>query len=335
MKLASYDLELDDLADLAGDFQAIKFATTENWIRRQWLRVADELGFREALERQLHRTARRRRLITSESLGVFARWFATKHQPNHDPEQARVRALCLAQIRQAMPTNRWLVDIDSRRLPESACFTPLEFVRGSSPLPASALERMMIRAIKPAVQPRRRAFQADVTASFFHDKDDRRARGCAYPVKLALGTFPYVYGRNLGAEPPGLFWSSEDKYRPAVEGMRIAASMWTQVGNLSQDARIVVAHYQQFRKQTSALLDQALPGARDKRTGVLRRGVKPLTSPRGSISAKGYNLTLRAFAAFFAARRAYLKAPASLSPEARRALRANPDPILRQQLRVA
>ncbi len=115
----------------------------------------------------------------------------------------------------------------------------------------------------------------------------------------------------------------------------IASSMWSQAGNLAQDARIVVAHYQRFRKNAGQVLDRKAPGSRDSKTGLMRRGLRPITSVRGVLSAKGHNLTLRAFAAFFAARRAYLSAPESLSPEARKALRNNPDPILRQHLRVA
>ena len=62
-----------------------------------------------------------------------------------------------------------------------------------------------------------------------------------------------------------------------------------------------------------------------------------LINIRGTLSPKGYNLTLRAFAAFFAARRAYLNASSSFNSSAkvRNALRANPDPILRRQLRAA
>lgn len=334
MKLTHYDLELDDLADLAGTFQARKFADTENWIRRQWSRLADELGFREALDRQLYQRSRRRRLVNAESLAVFSRWFETRVQPKRDPEQARVRALCLAAIRRS-PGSRWLTDLDSQNLPESACFIPMENTQGSSKVPSHPAERLMMRVMRPAVQPRSRAFRSDVTASFFHDPDPRRGEGCSYRVKLSLGTFPYVYGRNLGLEPPALFWASEGKFRPAVEAMRIASSMWSQAGNLAQDARIVVAHYQRFRKNAGQVLDRKAPGSRDSKTGLMRRGLRPITSVRGVLSAKGHNLTLRAFAAFFAARRAYLSAPESLSPEARKALRNNPDPILRQQLRVA
>ena len=239
MNLSDYAPELDDLADLAGDFQPLRYEQTQNWIRRQWSRVADDLGFREQLERHLHNTPKRRLLISADSLRVFSRWFETRVQPQRDPEQARVRHQCLSALRRSYTTNLWLPELDSQRLPESACFTP-EGMTGSSPIPRNPFEERILRSMAPTVQPRRRAFRSDVTASFFHDRDSRRPEGCNYRVKLALGTFPYVYGRNLGAEPPGLFWASVHSPgnggRPAVEAMRIAASMWTQQGNLAQDA---------------------------------------------------------------------------------------------------
>ncbi|MGB1015941.1 MAG: hypothetical protein ACPG4T_17520, partial [Nannocystaceae bacterium] len=149
-----------------------------------------------------------------------------------------------------------------------------------------------------------------------------------------LGTWPYVYGRQLSTPAPGLLWAPSGEWSPAVEGMRTAAAFWTQTGNLRQDARVVLRQYKRFRKMTAIALDRKVPGARDPRSGELRQAIPRLVTPRASIDATGYNLVLRSFAAFFAARRAFLNAPRAFSPATYRAIEVNPDPILRDTLGI-
>jgi hypothetical protein len=60
-----------------------------------------------------------------------------------------------------------------------------------------------------------------------------------------------------------------------------------------------------------------------------------VNGPRGFICAAAYNHVQERFAAFFALRRALLRARKSLSPELRKVLIANPDPCVKQQLGIA
>jgi hypothetical protein len=59
-----------------------------------------------------------------------------------------------------------------------------------------------------------------------------------------------------------------------------------------------------------------------------------LNGPRGFICADAYNFIQRRFAAFFAMRRALLRAQKKLSRELRALVDANPDPCLRQHLNL-
>ncbi len=326
--LLLYGLEIDDLADLAGDFNATKFEENEQWILRQWRRYADVLGFRRALDRHLQRKSPRKRMVNADALQAFKQWHRQQSHDGRDPELARVRAGALKHLRKLSPSNLWLPAIDSADLPESACYTPYD-LRGEA---VSGDPLVRVLGMRPAVQPRKRVFRPDVTASFYHEQDPRRPpEGCSYLVKLSLGTFPYVYGRQL-AQPPGMQWAPTGNFDPAAIAMRFAASMWSQTGNLSQDARVVAKQYQHFRRWTAKALDRHTRDARDPKTGKLKRAIPRVVDARGSLNAKGYTLVLKAFAAFFAARRAYLRSPRTFTPATYRAIRQNPDPLLRDAL---
>jgi len=334
-----YDLQLDDLADLADDFEASTHAGVENWVKAQWQRTANVLGFRESFDR-LARGRRRSRDYSTSAVGLRAFYaYLTRLDGATEPDLARIRHQSLTALRRIDPANLWITDIDSRRLPESACFdAPGQVVRDERPGP---IEQLLF-STAPAVQvmPRKRVFKSDVSASYFHPKDKQDPAGkprdvgpCIYRVRLSLGTFPFVYGDNL-ADPTGLYWYSHKDWRPALEAMRIASRFWTQEGNLAQDARTVLRQYKHFRITTARILNRRLPGGRDARTGVLRPANKRkrVAAPRGPIHVNAYNSVLYSFAAFFAARRAYLRAPRALSPETWRAVKANPDPVLHEQL---
>lgn len=338
--LALYDLDLDQLADTAGDFDATNFEASERFVRKQWYRYADAFRFRKLLDRQLAQRDRRRSFVNAEALTAFATWHRTQPQKHPNPELARVRYAALMSIRQSQQ-QRWLTDIISTELPESGCvdssgsFDPKPPPRAQ---PSSPLRRIlnMQQEASLAVQPRERIFRADVTRSYFHDKDERRGRDCVYPVKLSLGTFPYVYGGQLGSRAPGLQWASHGEWQPAVEAMRIASGFWSQTSNLRQDARLVVAQWRRFRQRTARVLDRHLPGARDPATGIIKTRVaeQTINAPHGLLSVRAYRLVLGNFAAFFAARRAFLRSPLAFVPATQKAIHENPDPVLRDALEM-
>lgn len=338
--LALYDLDLDALADTAGTFDATDFEASERFVRKQWYRYADGLGFRKLLDRQLSQRDRRRSFVNAEGLNAFATWYRTQPHKRRNPERARVRYACLMHIRQHHP-QRWMTDLVSTDLPETGCYEDPELEPTMQPAPvepASALMRILSRNTQqyvPAVQPRARVFRADVTRSYFHDRDERRPEQCVYPVKLSLGTFPWVYGRQLGPLAPGLQWDSHGEWQPAIEAMRIASSFWSQTGNLRQDARIVVAQWRKFRQRTARVLDRHLPGARDPRTGAIRSRVsseQTINAPHGLLATRAYRMILGNFAAFFAARRAFVQHPLAFVPATWTAIEQNPDPVLREAL---
>ena len=59
------------------------------------------------------------------------------------------------------------------------------------------------------------------------------------------------------------------------------------------------------------------------------------TGPRGAVAASAYNYIKRCFAAFFCARRAFVRAFERLPAEARDAFARNPDPCARQLREMA
>ncbi|MGB1016527.1 MAG: hypothetical protein ACPG4T_20490 [Nannocystaceae bacterium] len=340
--LALYDLDLDALADTAGTFDATDFEASERFVRKQWLRYADTFGFRPVFDRQLKQRARRS-FVSQEGLEAFATWHRAQPQKNRTPELARIRYACMMELRRTHP-QRWLTDLLSTDLPERACLNigdntgagPAAPVRETPVMRLLRRGRTQPTAVAPAVQPQHRVFRADVTSSYYHDKDERRADGCVYPVRLSLGTFPYVYGRQLGSRAPGLQWASHGEWQPAVEAMRIASAYWSQLGNMRQDARVVVAQWRKFRQHTARVLDRNLPGSRDPRTGALKGRVtdQTINAPRGLLNTKAYRLVLGNFAAFFAARRAFVQAQLSFIPDTWAAIERNPDPLLRDALEM-
>ncbi len=381
--LGCYDGELNTLADLAGDFDAASEGDRLRWIVEQWRRVAKSIGWSAALSDALGGVAHLSdaSVVETAALQAFDNWLAQRQSDSsrRDPTHARTR-LARAQIRHTAleeieriglgRRNLWRVDIPSTKLPNRACYdarrpdpeaTPTITARRSEPsraAPSSAApssvaprasNRTLAMALRlpvreaPADRHMFRAFRADVAPSYFGPRYAMPAVGCSYPVILSLGTFPYVYGGALGLRPPGLEWETGRPWRPATIGMRLAASFWSPVGNLGQDARVVVAQYTHFRKTTdrvltrvAALTDEraAIVGKTYRKNGLLTvyQGSETMTrvnGPRGAVSVRAYNHVKQSFAAFFAARRAFLRARESLSPAARSALARNPDPCVR------
>ncbi|MCA9716407.1 MAG: hypothetical protein KC468_17175 [Myxococcales bacterium] len=258
--------------------------------------------------------------------------------------------------------NRWRPFIASKSLPSSAC---VDLNASEAPSPAgpgkvvtarSASTSTVVGTIKLApvnrgpgsfTQPQRsfRAFRADTAPGYFGDTIDvQESTDCDYPVILSLGLFPYVYGNDLGGAGPGLMWAIGRPWAPARLGLAVMASFWDATANLSQDARVVAAQYVHFRRTTDQVL-ASVPAASSERYRpvvgqVYRRGgllhafqgaleLQRFHGPRGALSAAAYNFCKRRFAAFFSARRAYLRAYSSLEQSAREAIERNPDPCTR------
>ena len=372
--LSCYDGELNALADLAGDFDAASPADTHRWIGAQWRSVANALGWSRPLERSflaLQAFAEggvpAPHLTEKAALDAFEDWHLDRPIVSRGLTLAQRRELARVQttVIDKLDTNgrgtlnRWRPYISSTSLPNKAC-VDLNAVGTVTPQGPGGIRaaRVTVRA-KPlmaafASAPRSatyfRAFRSDTAPSYFADKSTpENMSECDYPVVLSLGTFPYVYGGVLGSYAPGLTWTTST-HSPARRGMTVAASFWQAEPNLSQDARVVVAQYRHFRATTDRVLaGVATPPAENHRPivgEVHRRGgllhvyqgaleLARFQGPRGVLAASSYNYIKLRFAAFFAARRAYLRARASLSPAARSAIARNPDPCLRATPRLA
>lgn len=367
--LSCYDGELNALADIAGDFDASSPADTKRWVDSQWRSVATALGWDAPLERSfvaLQAYAEggvpAPHLVEKAALDAFEDWHL--EQPSmvrglsapQQREMARVRALCLDKLDAfgVGTLNRWRPYVSSTSLPESACVNmnthapPIGGpggIRGrAGQRRASRLPLMAALANPPADELRFRAFRSDTAPSYFGPKSSPESVSeCDFPVVLSLGTFPFVYGGVLGSHPPGMQWMTKT-HSPARRGIKIAASFWQPEANLAQDARVVVAQYRHFRATTDRVLtDVAAPSPETHRPvvgEVYRRGglleafqgsleMARYQGPRGVVAASSYNYIKRRFAAFFAARRAFLRSYASLSPAARSAVARNPDPCAR------
>ena len=161
---------------------------------------------------------------------------------------------------------------------------------------------------------------------------------------LHLGTFPWVYSTRLENVGPGMRWPWLGT-GPALEGLQFAVSMLEPRSNLQQDARQVAAIVRHFSKHTAPLLarlpvyqpGRAVPGGLYRQGGLLHvhQGslhVAGLDGPRGRIAASAYNYIVRRFAAFFAVRRATLRALPSLGLELQQLARDSADPCLRQHV---
>lgn len=334
--LDCYGDDIRALADTVGGFDAASPADSARWYRAQWARVSRTLHWNQALP------ALEGDIDSAETaaLGAFERWLrrrqAERGEINDARAQVRYRVLDAIEGAFQKTGNAWRTNIPSRLLPGGACY-------GDNAAPLSP-DREMMRAFGVRSTPKRshRAFRADVAPSYFGPRHSTRPNGCEYPVVLSLGTYPYVYGGVLGLEPPGLRWSAGPAWRPAHAAMRIASRFWRPEWNLAQDARIVILQFRHFRRTTAPFL-QSVPTAPAGRSRVRARvfrdggrlrstGALSLTrvrAPRGDLSASAYNYCLDGFAAFFAARRAFLRSLHALSPAAARAVATNPDTCMR------
>ena len=329
--LTCYGDDINALADVASDFDLRSTMGVTTWLRREWQAIAEALGFAQqfaAMPTSIPTTNDRIAAMNAIGLAAFERSLQA-HGATASAEQARVQSAILRQLAAAArhTGELWRVAADPTTLQTGACYS-----EGARSL---------------------RAFYPDTAPGYFGDgwpgPPPRAESACGWttPLVLHLGTFPWVYSTRLENIGPGMRWPSLGT-SPALEGLQFAVSMLEPRSNLQQDARQVAAIVGHFVKHTAPLLarlpvyqpGRAKPGRLYRHGGLLHvhQGslhVAGLDGPRGRIAAPAYNYIVRRFAAFFAVRRATLRALPSLGPELQQLARGSADPCLRQHVQEA
>jgi hypothetical protein len=350
MTLSCYRAELDGFADLAGDFDFLSTQERESWLARQWGRMADAGGWRAELDLTVQKLTQSQVGLVSlyaSAVAAFTAFIRREREDASRSARATVRSQVLLALRSKNSAAQWRVEAAVESLPSGACYpraqwkpkTDLAAKEGEKKAPAKEV------SVLPA-----RAFLEDAGPSYFWTPAPTTLLlnlGCGWdtPLRLSLGTFPWVYGDRLQAPAPGLAWKSNDKDDPAPLALRIAAGLWHAEGNLDTDAREVVSAWTHWRATTRPLVEvlPAWPADAPESGAVYRDGERlrvhegddrlvGVNGPRGFICVAAYNFIQEQFAAFFAMRRAALRARKNLSPELRQALIDNPDPCVRQQI---
>ncbi len=326
--LTCYGRDIEALADLAGDFDLRSPVDTRSWFRQTAEAMIDGIGASQQLAAELERRRGAHEWVTTTGEAIMAAFMARMRQtrPAVTDRQAATQAAVLEQLITAgrRRGELWRVTVDPTTLASGACY---DDERGGSA----------------------RAFYPDTAPGYFGDgwpgPPPRAESRCGWetPLVLHLGTFPWVYSSRLDAIGPGLRWISPTG-APAVEAFRVAASFLQPETNLQQDARQVVTIYRHFAAQTAPLISR-LPTYQPGRTAVgqlyqragllhVHQGslhVASLDGPRGRLPAPAYNYIVQRFAAFFAVRRAALRALA-WAPEMKRLMVNTSDPCLRAQV---
>ena len=324
--ISYYGDNIKALADLAGDFELRSSMDVMTWYRREWLAIADALGFAQqfaAMPTAIPTTDDRIAAMNAVGLAAFERSLQGRTAGASD-EQARVQSAALRQLTASARTTGelWRVTADPTTLPAGACYSD-----GGRSL---------------------RAFYPDTAPGYFGDgwpgPPPRAESACGWttPLVLHLGTFPWVYSTRLESTGPGMRWPTSG---PVLEGLQVAVSMLEPRTNLQQDARQVAAIFHHFITHTAPLLahvpdhraGRVEPGRLYHRGGLLHvhQGslhIAGLDGPRGHIAAPAYNYIIRRFADFFAVRRATLRALPKLSPEIQRLAKDSADPFLRRHV---
>ncbi len=325
--LHCYGADIEALADLAGDFDLRSPIDTRTWYRKTWESIAEILGFPQQLAAELDRQRGAREWVTATGEAGMTAFMMRMRQtrPAVTDRQASTQLTVIEQMTSASRASGelWRVTVDPTTLETGACY---EEDRGGLS----------------------RAFYPDTTPGYFGDgwpgPPPRAESRCGWetPLVLHFGTFPWVYSSRLDAAGPGLRWISPS-LAPALESFHVMASFLQPEANLQQDARQVVGIYRHFAAQTAPLIARvpAQPGRVAvgqlyQRAGLLHvhQGslhVAGLDGPRGRLPALAYNHIMQRFAAFFAVRRAALRALA-WAPEMKRLVASTSDPCLRAQV---
>jgi len=370
--LDCYDDDLDSFTnDLAGDFDFLSSSEREGWLADQWMRVAVGGGWGEQLEQTLVKLQQSQFGLVSieaSALGAFSSFIRREREVPERAERALARASVFKALKEMNPAHLWRVEADVGSLPFGACYgratwkpAPLDAKGGK--LAAKPGENKPADLDKLAAKPGETTpgsgqvtvlpqptFLSDAGPSYFWNPAPSTQLlnlGCGWstPLRLSLGTYPWVYGHRLQAPAPGLSWRSNSTKDPAPAALQIAAGFWHPEGNLNADARDVFSAWKHWRETTGPLV--ALLPTRPTRTGEVYRVGERLAAhqtddaragingPRGFICITAYNFVQERFAAFFAMRRALLRGRRHLSPELRKLLMTNKDPCIRQQLGIA
>jgi hypothetical protein len=326
--LSCYGPDIEALADLAGDFDLRSPVDTRSWYRQTWESIAEALGFAQQLTAELARRRGAREWVTATGEAGMAAFMARMRQtrPAATDRQASTQMTVIEMMTSASRARGelWRVTVDPTTLETGACYED----------DSGGLSR---------------AFYPDTTPGYFGDgwpgPPPRAESRCGWetPLVLHFGTFPWVYSSRLDAAGPGLRWISPS-LTPAIEGFRVMTSFLQPEANLQQDARQVVTIYRHFAAQTAPLVarvpgqpsGRAAVGQLYQRAGLLHvhQGslhVAGLDGPRGRLPALAYNHIVQRFAAFFAVRRATLRALA-WAPEMKRLVASTNDPCLRAQV---
>ena len=263
----SESLDLDALADLAVDFDYLSTVERETWLANQWRDVAAAMGWDDILEVQIAALAKTQLGLASLDMAAraaFTAYMSTSPDTEAGGERAKVRQEVLLSI-QTPEASLWHASVGTESLPSGACYGLPQW--SPQPPPKKIGE---LAAKTPAPKPKNggvvattpeRAFLADAGPSYFWGAVPTSVTnlpGCGWqtPLRLSLGTFPWVYGHRLQAPAPGLAWRSGPASNPAAVALQIATDLWHPAGNLRQDGRDVTAAWRFWMETTEPLASQ-------------------------------------------------------------------------------
>jgi hypothetical protein len=350
--ITCYDPELDSFADdLAGDFDYLSAIDREAWIARQWTEIAAAMGWAEALDQTLSGLRRSRMGFADLSTAALATYGEHVDRQREDDvriDRARVRHSVLDDLAQKRPRNLWRVD--SQPLAASIQGSCFNLAKWQHP-PAHRRSRGPAQAQTRAPRPRATSTSsssnsepssptpAPATSATPPPSSSRTQGGCGWQtsLRISLGTFPWVYGHRLQSPAPGLAWKSSANYRPAHRALEIASNLWQAEGNLHQDARDVVAMWNHWRSPPPAPRADQRPrrpptASASSRSATSTQRSRDQRPPRLH-QRRRLNYIQRRFAAFFAMRRALIRARTQLIPELRALADQSPDPCLKTPTR--
>ncbi|MEZ4448167.1 MAG: hypothetical protein R3B09_01725 [Nannocystaceae bacterium] len=332
------DLQLDALADLAVDFDYLSTMERETWLVRQWREVAAAMGWLDLLELQIAALKKTNLGLAGLDAGArsaFSSFISGVKDSEGGGERAKVRQDVLMAL-QTPGASLWHASSGTSTLPGGVCYGLPQW----KPQPPKTIGGLAAKTPTPTpknggvvVQTPERAFLADAGPSYFWGSVPTTVTnlpGCGWqtPLRLSLGTFPWVYGSRLQAPAPGLSWHSGDTAKPAATALQIASGMWQPAGNLREDGGAVADAWRFWMQMTEPLASRLPPwDGSERRVGaVYQRGLllevyqgagelAGLSGPRGFVCAAAYNFIQRRYAAFFCMRRALLRAYQGLLPE--------------------
>jgi len=313
-----YGPGLGDLVELVGEVDVTSKTSINEFAADQWRRLGDTLGFANILEPGLQGALKSHGQLGSvNGVGVAAVKKYLQKQKQKTEEPAAFSLARYEALHEASSSQRgWMLAIDLSTVQDAGCIDGV------------------------------RAFPAVNRETYFHPErsDSLTPRDClwatVYPV--FVGTWPWMYGQALADQPSSLSWTRSADTDPVALCARVYCASWTLAGNATIDARVVYAHYQQFRKATAPLVEK-LPKEPTKplalyrgENGLLREYMRqnPSTSTRhlngklGAISVVAYNHILYSFAAFFRVRSELMTHHKQLPKSVQTILDQNPDPCI-------